>query len=334
MPEKGACAAVSDDIQAIGADAATVRRDRAFTITDATIRSDGDGRTVEAYCAAFNVPAEIHDQDGHYNEVISPGSFDRTISHNGTRFGVFYNHARTIYGTPDGALSVPIGVPVEAPRADSHGVMTVTRYLDANPLADAILGAIKQKAINGQSFSGRFMKSAKTRASDRGGLPTIARTEVAMREYGPTPFPAYVEAAITGTRSAESWLHELIGMDREERADLFTQMLALATPLDPSTTSEPLREVVVVMPPRTDSVEPPSARTEETTDPERPAAAGQTPESGPSDTAPEAPVDDASATSTEEPGHADEDPPARHSLRQADIARRTRVTRILLGGAK
>lgn len=200
---------------------------RAFAFEDVTIRSDGDGRTVEAYAAAFNVPAEIRDADGHYNEELARGSFTKTIAERGTNFGVFYNHARTIYGTPDGALSVPIGVP-ERVEQDERGVFTVTRYLD-NPLADSVLDGIKQRAIRGQSFSGRFIKSTRTKGA-RGSLPTIVRSEVAMREYGPTVFPAYAEAMILGTRSVGSFLEEIANLDLEDK-DRLRQMLGLTTPL-------------------------------------------------------------------------------------------------------
>lgn len=202
---------------------------RAFAFEDFTIRSDGDGRTVEAYAAVFDTPAEIRDQDGHYNEVLTRTSFDKTIQERGTNFGVFYNHARTIYGTPDGNLSVPIGVPLEV-RADGRGVYTVTRYLD-NPLADSVLDGIRQRAIRGQSFSGRYIKSTRSRAA-RGSLPTIMRSEVAMREYGPTVFPAYVEASILGTRSVSSFLDELADLQPEDM-DRVRQMLGLTTPSEP-----------------------------------------------------------------------------------------------------
>lgn len=98
---------------------------RASALEDATIRSDGDGRTVEVYAAAFGVPAEIRDQDGHYFEELARTSFNKTIADKGTGFGVFYNHARTIYGTPDGALLQPIGVPLEV-STDERGVFTAT----------------------------------------------------------------------------------------------------------------------------------------------------------------------------------------------------------------
>ncbi len=204
---------------------------RTFAFEDITIRSDGDGRTVEAYAAAFApVRAEIKDMDGHYNEELASGSFTKTIAERITNFGVFYNHAKTIYGTPDGNLSVPIGVPLDV-QQDERGVWTATRYLD-NPLADSVLDGIKQRAIRGQSFSGRFIKSGRTRGQ-RGGLPTITRHEVAMREYGPTVFPAYAEAMILGTRSVSTFLDEMAQLDPED-LERFRHMLGLATPLEPA----------------------------------------------------------------------------------------------------
>ncbi len=53
---------------------------RAFPLEDIRIRSGSDGRTVEAYAAVFNSPAEIHDRDGHYLEQISPSGFNKAIA--------------------------------------------------------------------------------------------------------------------------------------------------------------------------------------------------------------------------------------------------------------
>jgi hypothetical protein len=75
-----------------------------------------------------------------------------------------------------------------------------------------VLDGIKRGAIRGQSFSGRFVSSQRSRAP-RGELPTITRNEIAMREYGPTVFPAYQDAAILGVRS---WLDELASADPED----------------------------------------------------------------------------------------------------------------------
>lgn len=186
---------------------------RAFALDDIAIRSGGDGRTVEAYAAVFDRAVEIKDGEGHYLEAIDPTAFNRTIAHKGTRFGVFYNHAKTIYGTPSERGSMPIGTPLEV-KADAKGVLTVTRY-NKTPLADEVLASIANGDMRGQSFSGRFTRSnlptprGGFRPDRSGGLKTVVRTEIDMREYGPTPFPAYEEAAILGVRSLPTILEQL-----------------------------------------------------------------------------------------------------------------------------
>ncbi|HEY9417214.1 MAG TPA: HK97 family phage prohead protease [Pseudonocardia sp.] len=204
--------------------------ERAYTIEDLHVRSDGSGRIVEAYAAAFNVRTEIMDQDGHYNELLPPTSFDRTIQHKGTNFGVLFNHARTVDGEPNPLATMPVGVPLEV-RADERGVFTATRYLD-NPLADHVLDAIKAGAIKSQSFSGRFTKSVRSHPEGRGrgSLPLITRNEIDMREYGPAVFAAYKEAAILGTR-AEQFVRTLLETPPDKRLDWLQQFEGLTTPL-------------------------------------------------------------------------------------------------------
>lgn len=176
---------------------------RSYPLSDIQIRSGGDGRTVEAYAAVFKTPAEIRDQDGHYMEEIDPTAFNRTIVNRRNKFGVFYNHGLTIHGTPSDRGSVPIGTPLEV-QVDNVGVRTVTQY-NRTALAEEVLEAINSGAITAQSFTGRFLRSNPRkvpRTAQGGKLPTVTRMEIDMREYGPTPFPAYAEAMITGVRSA------------------------------------------------------------------------------------------------------------------------------------
>jgi len=182
---------------------------RSFPLEDITILSraqGGDGRTVEAYAAVFNTSTPIRDHQGEYKEVIAPGAFKRTIDRRGNNFGVFYNHARGLHGQPSDLFSLPIGTPIEV-REDGRGLVTVTRY-NMNPLAEQVLESIRNGDIKGQSFSGQFITSTPAppkfgfRRSEDGALTTVTRTEIAMKEYGPTPFPAYDEAAILGVRAA------------------------------------------------------------------------------------------------------------------------------------
>lgn len=206
---------------------------RSFPLEE--IRATGDGRTVEAYAAVFDSPVEITDQQGTYLERIAPTAFNKTIADNGLRFGVFYNHASTIYGTPSERFSMPLGKPLEV-RADARGLYTKTRYNDG-PLADEVLSSIRNGDITGQSFQGRFVRSDKPmprggfKPAKDGTLTEVTRTEIAMREYGPTPFPAYAAAEIIGVRTADL-SRALREMDDAERAELAALLSFPAARLD------------------------------------------------------------------------------------------------------
>ena len=196
---------------------------RAYPLEDITIRSGGDGRTVEAYAAVFNTPQRIVDGSGQYMEVIDRAAFNKTLADKGTRFGVFYNHGRTIWGTPSDAYSMPIGTP-ESIVADERGLLTITRY-NNTPVADQVLEGIRTGAITAQSFSGAFVRSdivtprGGFKPAADGSLKTVTRTEIAMREYGPTPFPAYETAAILGVR-AEDVAQVLANLDADQRSEI------------------------------------------------------------------------------------------------------------------
>lgn len=215
---------------------------RSFPLEDIHVRAGGDGRTVEAYAAVFDTPSEIHDQDGHYNEVIDRRAFERTLnqlapagSRTNWRVGVLYNHGRTLFGTPSERGAMPIGAPVEI-KADSRGLLTVTRY-NKTELADEVLENIREGSISAQSFSGGFLRSDPGRPprggwrADAGGkLRTVRRQEIALREYGPTPFPAYPDAAVVGVR-AEQAARLLADLPSDERERL-VDMLRTGTPLE------------------------------------------------------------------------------------------------------
>jgi hypothetical protein len=73
---------------------------------------------------------------------------------------------------------------------------------------------------------------------------------VAMREFGPTPFPAFAGAAITGVR-AHMMLGALLSAPPDRRAALLDQ---LATPLDEADPAE--LDVDTLAEDAQDSVEP------------------------------------------------------------------------------
>jgi phage head maturation protease len=172
----------------------------------------GDGRTVEAYAAVFNEPAEIHDQMGDYREVIDPHAWDgRLAEARRARGGLpaeikcMYNHGMTRQFTPSDRWSLPVGKPLDI-RPDSHGLLTVTRYSD-----DEVLDRIKAGELTSQSFVGGCLNSEpelrrgeRYRPDGTGNLRTVRRMKLGLREYGPVLWPAYPGAEILGVRSAEA----------------------------------------------------------------------------------------------------------------------------------
>jgi hypothetical protein len=76
----------------------------------------GDGRTVEAFAAVFDDPAEIQDGEGHYVETIDRSAFNKVIADASRARGglpgsvkVLYNHGMTIQGTPSERCPCPSG---------------------------------------------------------------------------------------------------------------------------------------------------------------------------------------------------------------------------------
>lgn len=177
--------------------------DRSWGLEDCIIRAGGDGRTVEAYAAVFDSPAEIVDRHGHYMEEIDRTAFNRTLSHGIERVGVFYHHGMTLHGTPSDLGSVPVGRALEI-RPDRRGLLTVTRY-NRSDLADAVLESIRNGDIRGYSFRGRIIRSNPKRPPRPKGsqLGVWRHMELGLAEFGPTPSPAYQDAGILALRSAQ-----------------------------------------------------------------------------------------------------------------------------------
>jgi len=186
---------------------------RSFALEDISVRSGGDGRTVEAYATVFNTPADVRDADGEYVEVIDPSAFNRAIDHarrakGGWNIPVMFNHGMTLFHTPSEVDSVPIGV-VEEIRADDKGLFTRARYHDS-PRASAVLESIREGSITAYSFSGAFKRSDPNvprggfRRDRDGNLPTVRRMVSTLREFGPATFPVYAGAEVIGVRAEQA----------------------------------------------------------------------------------------------------------------------------------
>jgi HK97 family phage prohead protease len=59
--------------------ASLTREDRAFTVDDIEIRSEGDTLTFDGVASTVDTPYTVRDQFGEFTETITKGSFNRTI---------------------------------------------------------------------------------------------------------------------------------------------------------------------------------------------------------------------------------------------------------------
>jgi HK97 family phage prohead protease len=203
---------------------------RATPLLDIEIQRGGDGRTVTAYATPFGQPNEVRDHHGHYFEIIRSTSFDKSLSVRAlNQIGVFYNHGKTLYGTPSERYSMPIGCPVEV-KPDSKGLLTVTRYAKTE-LGDEVLELIASGAVTAMSFTASIYRSEPARRESGLSLPVIERVELDLKEYGPTPIPIAPDAKILAVRAADLLLDpDSIGDLTDEQRDELTQLLASTQP--------------------------------------------------------------------------------------------------------
>lgn len=207
---------MTDTLEAV-APAATGPIQRSFAIDDLVVRSEGDGRTVDAYAAVFGEPTEIRDQYGHYYESIDRAAFDGVLKRN-VKPAVFFNHGRDIFGNPSDKWSAPVAVHRSA-SVDGRGLRVSSWYVKT-PAGDEALELIRSEAVDGFSFSGKPNRSRTIASTSDGDLPTIVRQELGLAEYGPAVFRAYDGARVLAMRSATQIVDSLDELNPEQVADL------------------------------------------------------------------------------------------------------------------
>lgn len=197
---------------------------RSFAIDDLVVRSDGDGRTVEAYAAVFNQPTEIQDQYGHYYEVIDRSAFNGVIKR-GVKPQVFFNHGRDMYGNRSDRWSAPVGVH-RSIEADGRGLRVQSWFVNT-PAGDEALELVRSGAVDGYSFSGKPNRNKTLAASSAGDLPTIVRQDMGLVEYGPAIMRAYEGAKVLALRSQhlndfdpDEWAEQIERLSPDQLAEL------------------------------------------------------------------------------------------------------------------
>lgn len=239
---------------------------RSLALDDAPLEvaRTGDGRTITGYVAVFDTITRIRDVHGTYDETNARSAFNKSIADRGTKFLVTYNHGMTLYGTPSSEFSVPLGV-ARSVKTDDRGVL-VEIAVDKTPLGDTILEGARSGSIPGMSYTGGLVRSTpeKPRGGYRpdrtGAVPLVTRLEIAMREFGPTPTPAFDAAQIVGVRSLVASIEGLTPDESSELIDLLSRAHDLT-----SATSGPADDSTPTGAAESDEPQAPALRSDTTT---------------------------------------------------------------------
>jgi len=175
---------------------------------------DADGLTLTGHGAVFNEWTVIDSWEGRFRERIAPGAFKKTISEQGARVRLQFDHGQhPLIG------SLPIGA-IRKLKEDRQGLYVEARLAD-NWLVQPVREAIENGSIDGMSF--RFSVIGETWAREESDLPERTITEVRLMEVGPVVWPAY-DGTDVGVRSLEL-ARSLLAADDTTRREIATVLL-------------------------------------------------------------------------------------------------------------
>jgi len=145
---------------------------------------DGDGRTLEGFCAAFGNIDQVGD-------VIHPGAFRKTLTERGGRIKFLWQHDPT----------EPIGRLVEA-REDTGGLYVKAVISDTARGRDAI-ALLKDGAIGEMSIGYDAVKGGTDYSKTPEGKSVRNLREIKLYEFSLVTFPANEQAIVTALKDAD-----------------------------------------------------------------------------------------------------------------------------------
>lgn len=157
---------------------------------------EDDGRigTLYGYAARFNSPTRIDSWEGKFDETIMPGAFRDTLSKDGDKIKVLFNH-----GFDPSIGDKPLGKPSRQ-EEDDQGLFVEVPLDDTSYNRD-LLASLKSGALDGMSF--RF-SVVREDWDDDAEPPLRTLKQVRLFEYGPVTYPAY-QATTAGVRARDAY---------------------------------------------------------------------------------------------------------------------------------
>lgn len=149
--------------------------------------------------AVFNVWSEIDSAlEGHFFERVAPGAFTKTLKENLGRVRVLLSHGK------DPSMGMTVLGKIE--RVDASGSDKATADVSLFRSVPQLLLDGLRAGVYGASFRGKPIKNKVEYTPARSdfnpdGLIEVTRTEVGLKDIGPTPFAQYQETTSTLVRS-------------------------------------------------------------------------------------------------------------------------------------
>jgi HK97 family phage prohead protease len=165
---------------------------RSFSIPELVRDVDDGVPRLRGKFAIFNKWVEVDSAlEGHFMERIAPGAFRKTVREAADRIKVLFSHGKDPY------IGYHVLGNIEVLREDDDGMAYEVRLFDDDVTRRLMPGL--QAGAYGASFRADALKNDEQyppRRSDYNPkrLPEVTRSELKLKEFGPTPFPMYAEA--------------------------------------------------------------------------------------------------------------------------------------------
>lgn len=153
--------------------------------------------TLVGFAAVFNTDTVIDSWEGKFVERIAPGAFRDTLTKNGERVKVLFNH-----GFDPSIGDKPLGKP-ETLEEKKRGLWTETPLDDTSYNRD-LIASLRSGALDGMSFRFSVNREQWEEPDDESKLPIRTLQAVTLYEFGPVTFPAY-EATTAGVRARQAY---------------------------------------------------------------------------------------------------------------------------------
>jgi HK97 family phage prohead protease len=154
--------------------------------------SAGNGHTLTGRFAVFDRWTEINSAvEGHFMERIAPGAFTKTLKERGNNLPIMFSHGK------DPQIGMMTLGRVRDISEEADGVRYAVDLFDGLP--QLLVEGLKAGSY-GASFRAKLVKDRFTQRPGRSehnpsGIPESVVQELALREFGPTPIPQYLETS-------------------------------------------------------------------------------------------------------------------------------------------